>query len=135
MRILTASVLVASAFLLAGCFEGPKGPPGATGLQGPKGEPGIAGQAGPRGPKGDKGDKGDTGAKGEPGTAGRDAGLRVVRLGATQCLANGCTVTCNADEAIASAVCLADAPLQPQIQEASAKCGPANGIAAICARK
>ena len=144
MRILTASVLVAAAFLLAGCFEGPKGPPGATGLQGPKGEPGIAGQvgpagqagpAGPQGPKGDKGDKGDIGAKGEPGTAGRDAGLRVVRLSATQCLANGCTVTCNADEAIASAVCLADAPLQPQIQEASAKCGPANGIAAICARK
>jgi len=58
-----------------------------------------------------------------------------VRLGESDCSTSGCTATCNADEAIVSAVCVADTPLQPQVQETSAKCGPAKGINAICARK
>ncbi len=149
MRILTASALVAAAFLLAGCFEGPQGPagpagpPGAKGEQGAAGRLGLTGPQGAQGPKGDagpagpKGDKGEPGAKGEQGPAGptRDAALRIVRLGASDCGTSGCTVTCYADETIVSAVCVAEAPLQPQVQESSAKCGPAKGLNAICARK
>jgi hypothetical protein len=140
MRILTSAALIAAAFLLAGCFEGPQGPAGpagpkgeagAAGAQGPKGDTGMAG---PAGPKGDKGDKGDPGPKGEPGAAG-DNRLRVVALGLAECGTTGCTVTCNANEVIVSALCAADTPTQPQVQASSAKCGPARAMNAICARK
>ena len=42
-------VLAISAFLLAGCFEGPQGPPGPAG---PPGAQGPAGAQGPQGPPG-----------------------------------------------------------------------------------
>lgn len=142
MRILTAAALAATAFLLAGCFEGPQGPAGPTGPKGDSGVPGMMGSAGPAGPKGDtgpKGDKGDPGAKGDkgdPGPAGAaDNKLRVIALGADQCGANGCAVTCEAGEVIASAVCAAENPLQPTIEASSAKCGPAKAMNAICAKK
>ena len=157
MRIMTASALIAAAFLLAGCFEGPQGPAGAAGPQGPKGDAGVAGPAGPMGPpgakgdtgpagpmgamgpagpKGDKGDKGDAGAKGDAGPAGPAGNkFRVVTLGAAACGTSGCTVTCNANEVIASALCAADTPTPPQIQATSAKCGPSKGMNAICAAK
>lgn len=139
MRILTAAALAATAFLLAGCFEGPQGPPGPTGPKGDSGVPGMMGSAGPAGPKGDpgpKGDKGDPGPKGDKGEPGvADNKLRVIALGADECGANGCAVTCQADEVIASAVCAADSPLQPTIEASAAKCGPAKAMNAICAKK
>ncbi|MCK9916358.1 hypothetical protein MXD81_45115 [Microbacteriaceae bacterium K1510] len=142
MRILTAAALAATAFLLAGCFEGPQGPPGPTGPKGDSGVPGMMGSAGPAGPKGDagaKGDKGEPGAKGDKGEPGpaatADNKLRVIALGADECGANGCTVTCQAGEVIASAVCAADSPLQPTIEASTAKCGPAKAMNAICAKK
>ena len=151
MRILTASALVAAAFLLAGCFEGPQGPAGAAGPHGPKGDPGVAGPAGPMGPQGAKGDtgpagpmgamgaagpKGDKGDKGDAGPAGPAGNkFRVVTLGATACGTSGCTVTCNANEVLVSALCAADTPTPPQIQAAFAKCGPSKGMNAICAAK
>lgn len=142
MRILTAAALAATAFLLAGCFEGPQGPPGPTGPKGDSGVPGMMGSAGPAGPKGDagaKGDKGEPGAKGDKGEAGPagapDNKLRVIALGADECSASGCTVTCQAGEVIASAVCAADSPLQPTIEASTAKCGPAKAMNAICAKK
>lgn len=140
MRIVTASALVATAFLLAGCFEGPQGPAGPAGPKGDSGVPGLAGSPGPKGdtgpagaagPKGDKGDAGAKGDKGEPG----DSKLRVIALGVGDCGASGCTVTCEAGEVIASAVCAADTPLAPTIEASSAKCGPAKAMNAICARK
>jgi hypothetical protein len=137
MRIVTASALVAAAFLLAGCFEGPQGPAGPAGAKGESGAPGLAGSPGPKGdagPAGPKGDKGDAGAKGDAGPAG-DNKLRVIALGAGDCGASGCTVTCNAGEVIASAVCAADTPLAPTLEASSAKCGPAKAMNAICARK
>ena len=137
MRILTPAALIAAAFLLAGCFEGPQGPagaqgakgdPGPAGVAGPAGAAGPAGVAGPAGPAGPKGDKGDAGAAG-------DSKLRVIALGASDCSANGCTVTCEANEVIASAVCAGDTPMQPTVAATSAKCGPAKAMNAICARK
>lgn len=146
MRILTVSALIATAFLLAGCFEGPQGPAGPAGpagakgsagpagMAGPPGPAGAAGAAGPAGPAGPKGDKGDPGPKGDTGPAG-DSKLRVIALGANDCSANGCTVTCEANEVIASAVCAADTPVQPTIAATSARCGPAKAMNAICARR
>jgi len=140
MRILTASALIATAFLLAGCFEGPQGPAGPAGAKGDSGPagmagpPGKAGPMGPAGPAGPKGDKGDPGPKGDAGPAG-DGKLRVIALGANDCSANGCTVTCEAGEVIASAVCAADTATIPTIAATSAKCGPAKAMNAICARK
>lgn len=140
MRIVTASALVAAAFLLAGCFEGPQGPAGPAGAKGDSGVPGLAGSPGPKGdtgpagPVGPKGDKGDAGAKGDKGEPG-DSKLRVIALGASDCGASGCTVTCETGEVIASAVCAADTPLAPTIEASSAKCGPAKAMNAICARK
>jgi Collagen triple helix repeat (20 copies) len=144
MRILTISALVASAFLLAGCFEGPQGPagpqgaPGAAGVAGPRGAAGpqgVAGIAGPKGEPGPRGEPGPPGAKGDQGPPGPSAGLRVVTLGASACSASGCSVACNTGEVIASAVCLGATPVQPVVRAASAKCGPAQGMNAICARK
>lgn len=143
MRLWTAVALIATAFLLAGCFEGPQGPagqPGAkgdtgpAGMAGPPGPAGAAGAAGAAGPVGPKGDKGDPGPKGDKGDTG-DSKVRVIALGANECSANGCTVTCEANEVIASAVCAADTPIQPTIAATSAKCGPAKAMTAICARK
>ncbi len=124
MRMMTTAALLAAAVLLAGCFEGLQGPQGPAG---PKGEAGVAGPPGP------KGDKGDPGAKGEAGAAAA-SGLRVIALGTAECT-SGCTVTCNANEVIVSALCAADAPLPSDVQASSAKCGPARGMNAICARK
>ena len=138
MQILTIPALMATAFLLAGCFEGPRGPVGPQGTRGQTGETGDRGSAGPAGPKGDAGiagPKGDAGQKGDQGPPGASAGLRIVTLGASDCSAGGCTVTCDAGEVIASAVCISDTPVQPVVQAASAKCGPAQGMNAICARK
>ncbi|MFN3657918.1 MAG: hypothetical protein ACK4UO_11745 [Pseudolabrys sp.] len=152
MRILTPAALVAAALLLAGCFEGPQGPAGPagakgdtgvagpagpvgpagpkgdTGAAGPAGPAGVAGPAGPSGPAGPKGDKGDAGAAG-------DSRLRVIALGAGDCGTNGCSVTCNAGEVIASAVCVADSPLAPTLEASAAKCGPAKAMHALCARR
>jgi Collagen triple helix repeat (20 copies) len=148
MRIVTVSALVAAAFLLAGCFEGPQGPAGAAGPQGAKGDAGVAGPRGPAGPQGAKGDTGPAGAMGAAGPAGAkgdkgDTGpagpagnkFRVVTLGAAACGTSGCTVSCTAGEVIVSALCVADTPTPPQIQATSAKCGPAKGMNAICAAK
>ncbi len=141
MRLLTILAFVAAAFLLAGCFEGPQGTPGLRGAQGDTGDQGPAGPRGPAGPAGPKGEpgvagpKGDPGPKGEQGLPGPAAGLRVVTLGASDCSAAGCSVICNADELIASAVCVAAKPLEPLVQTSSAKCGPAAGMNAICAHK
>ena len=88
------------------------------------------------GEKGDKGDPGPKGDKGDPGPAGNaNNQLRVIALGVDQCGTSGCTVTCEAGEVIASAVCAADSPLQPTIEASAAKCGPAKAMNAICARK
>jgi len=146
MRLMTSAVLAAAALLLAGCFEGPQGPagltgpPGARGETGPAGPPGSKGEPGPQGPAGPKGEAGSPGAvgpagpKGEPGVAGT-IGLRVISLGAADCSANGCSVTCNADEVIVAAICVSDTQTQPRAEAASAKCGPAQGMNAVCAKK
>jgi hypothetical protein len=136
-RVLTASALIAAGLLLSGCFEGPQGPPGVNGtrgeagIQGPPGDRGPAGPAGPAGPKGDKGDKGDAGPAGPAGPA--NTTLRVVSV--SDCTGGACTATCNAEEVIVSAVCVADAPMSPVVDGASAKCNAAKGLNALCARK
>ncbi len=139
MRILTASALVAVAFLLAGCFEGPQGPAGQPGPRGDTGTTGMAGERGPAGspgPAGPKGERGDAGPRGDKGDQGPpDTRLRVIVLGDSDCSASGCSVACNADEVIVSAVCAADTPLAPHIEASAAKCGPAKAMNAICARK
>jgi len=140
MRIWTTSALIAAAFLLAGCFEGPQGtagaqgPRGEAGATGEKGPAGPQGPAGPAGPAGPKGEAGAAGPKGEQGPPGPSAGLRVVTLSAAACH-GGCTITCKPDEIIASAVCAADTSVLPVVQASSAKCGPAKGMNAICAHK
>jgi hypothetical protein len=118
---------------------GPKGDPGPGGPRGDAGLAGPKGDAGPTGPKGDAGPagaKGDAGPKGEQGPAGpASPGLRAISLAASDCSASGCTATCGADEIVVSAVCVADTPVQPQVQASSAKCGPVQGMNALCAHK
>ncbi len=63
-EILTASALLAAAFLLAGCFEGPQGAAGPAGPVGPKGDKGVAGAQGPAGPAGPVGPAGAAGPAG-----------------------------------------------------------------------
>src|SRR5262245_26927740 len=87
-------VVVLSALLLSGCFEGaqgpagpagpqgaagpqgptgpqgPAGPQGAPGSAGPQGEAGAQGPAGPQGVAGARGEAGPVGPKGEPGATG-----------------------------------------------------------------
>jgi hypothetical protein len=94
--------------------------------------PAIGGRRGPAGPKGEAG---IAGPKGDQGAPGASAGLRIVTLGASDCSADGCTVTCEAGEVLASAVCISDTPVQPAVQASAAKCGPAQGMNAICARQ
>src|SRR3972149_191997 len=61
MQILTIPALMATAFLLAGCFEGPRGPIGPQGTRGQTGEKGDRGAAGPAGPEGGAGGAGAEG--------------------------------------------------------------------------
>jgi hypothetical protein len=82
-----------------------------------------------------QGPKGDRGPPGEQGPPGPGAGLRVITLGASACGTSGCSVSCNPGEVIASAVCAADPAVQPVVQASAARCGPAKGMTAICARR
>ena len=136
MRMMTTAALVAAAFLLAGCFEGPQGPAGPAGPKGeagaagPKGDTGPAGVAGPAGPAGPKG---DAGPKGEPGAAAASR-LRVISLDAAAC-ANGCTTTCGDDEVLMLATCVAPAPDAKRTTPAAATCPASQGAVAVCAKK
>ena len=68
-------VLAISAFMLAGCFEGPQGPPGPAGppgAQGQAGPPGAQGPAGPAGPQGPKGEQGPKVIRESPGSLNND---------------------------------------------------------------
>jgi hypothetical protein len=102
--------------------KGDQGPPGTAGVTGPKGEQGppgpqgAKGEQGPPGPQGPKGDQGPAGNPGAPGPLGPpgekgakgDAGapaanFRVVRQDSCE---TGCSLSCNAGEALASVTCL-----------------------------
>ena len=99
------------------------------------GPSGPEGPVGPKGAKGDKGDKGDAGPRGAQGPVGPAVGLRLVSLGAADCSTSGCSITCQAGEVIAAAVCVADSAVAPQVQASSAKCGAAKGMNVICAHQ
>jgi hypothetical protein len=77
----------------------------------------MASAPGPAGPKGDRGESGPPG----PASAG---GLRYVE-------AAGDVVTCNAGEALVSAICKEGAPVQ---QGGGAKCS-SPGIVGLCIRR
>jgi hypothetical protein len=95
MRIPLLIGLLVAALGLAGCGEGAgqgKGDAGSVfgGLAGAPGKDGPPGPPGPPGPQG------------PPGPAG--ASVRSVT--ATSCASNGCPLTCRADEAFVSALCV-----------------------------
>ena len=91
LRICAATVAVAAALSLAGCFEGPQGPAGADGPTGPQGPQGEKGPAGPPGP---------TGPPGPVGATGLHA-LRQVSCGPS----NTCDLTCSPGEKLISVTC------------------------------
>jgi hypothetical protein len=63
--------------------------------------------------------------------------LRAHKLGAEHCK-SGCSIICATQETIASAVCIADAPMVPHVGFTSdgeatfARCGPSKGMTVIC---
>src|SRR4051794_41146566 len=63
--------------------------------------------------------------------------LRAQKLGPEFC-ETGCGILCGNWETIASAVCIADTPMQPHVKSSddgkwtSARCGPSKGMAVIC---
>ena len=145
MRGLSALFALSAAVLLTGCFEGPQGSAGpqgtagAVGAAGPRGEAGQQGAAGPQGargeagapgPVGPPGSRGETGPagpkgdRGEPAPAGPASGLRYVE-------SQGEFVTCNAGEALVSAICKEGAATQ---QGPGAKCSTA-GVVGLCMRR
>jgi Collagen triple helix repeat (20 copies) len=88
-------LLVALAFGLAACGQGPKGDPGPSGPQGSQGEAGPAGPPGPTGPPGPPGPQGE---QGPPSPT-----VRVIRA---DCLSGGeCTASCRGNEILAVAYC------------------------------
>jgi hypothetical protein len=141
MRIATATIAGVLSLTLAGCFAGPQGPAGPPGPKGP------AGPAGPPGEKGDRGNVGEQGTAGPPGPQGPPGTpfLRVIALGLDKCGPSGCTIICNADETIVSAVCIADAGAKASPQpiftqstdgtRSSASCSATSAMRAICAKK
>lgn len=123
---------LASLLLLTGCFEGPQGPSGQIGPTGPQGPQGMTGQRGtdgargelgPVGPQGPQGLQGPKGDRGEPSSATL-ANIRLVQD-------SGDTLTCNAEEVLASVICSDGAPATIS-QRRSAKCSAANGVVGIC---
>jgi hypothetical protein len=107
---------IGMALALAGCGRdpgpkgesGPQGPAGPQGAQGVQGVPGAQGQAGAQGPQGPQGAPGPKGDKGEKGDPAASSSIRIVKLGADQCGASGCSAECAADETVLSALCLQD---------------------------
>ena len=126
-------VVLCAALLLIGCGENSPGPPG------PKGETGDKGAKGDQGEKGDRGEKGD---KGEPAVSGSTI-FRVVHADAKACAA-GCSIRCNDNETMVSAICLrapgSIANEGPFFSPDQARCRQASrqllmGMTAICAQK
>jgi Collagen triple helix repeat (20 copies) len=140
MRLANAILASMLPLALAGCFEGPQGPQGPPGPKGPAGPQGV-------GEKGDRGDKGEQGMAGPPGPQGPPGTpfLRVIALGLDKCGPSGCTIICNVDETIVSAVCIADAGAKSSPEPiftqstvgalSSASCPPTTAMRAICAKK
>jgi Collagen triple helix repeat (20 copies) len=113
MRILRLLTAVGLSLALIGCGQGtpgpkgdpgPAGPAGAKGDTGPPGPAGAAGRAGAQGPAGPPGPAGPQGPAG-PTSAASAAGASSIRVLRSTCDATGCTVECNADEALLTAYC------------------------------
>jgi hypothetical protein len=129
------------ALALAGCGKdpgpkgesGPQGPAGPQGAQGVQGVPGAQGQAGAQGPQGPQGAPGPKGEKGDPGAS---SSIRIVKMGADQCGANGCSAECAADETVLSALCLQDSATVNALVNPNtgrdAKCPAAKQITLAC---
>jgi hypothetical protein len=119
---------VVFALLLAAC-EGPQGPAGPIGPTGPQGPQGTTGQRGADGARGELGPVGPAGPQGPPGPKGDtgSAGTANIRLVQD----NGDTLSCNADEVLASVLC-SDGAAATISQRRTAKCGAANGVVGIC---
>ncbi|MBB5049444.1 hypothetical protein HNR60_004222 [Rhodopseudomonas rhenobacensis] len=116
MRFPTLIVLIATAAMVAGCNQG-------SGEVGPKGEPGVAGPPGPAGP---------------PGVSGSS----IRTLTSSTCSADGCPVSCDADETLVSAICIGatSAKFSDNLQLSNgimtARCGSSStSTIATCARK
>jgi hypothetical protein len=126
-------LVLCTTLLLIGCGENnPSGPPG------PKGEKGDIGAKGDQGEKGDKGEKGD---QGEPAVSS-SAIFRVVQVDTKACAA-GCSIRCNDNETMVSAICIrppgSPANEGPFFSPDQARCRQASrqlllGMTAVCAQ-
>jgi hypothetical protein len=168
MRVLVSVLAGLMVIAVAGCSPapGPQGPPGAKGDKGDKGDAGVAGPAGPVGPAGPAGPAGiagppgPAGPAGPPGAAGAQgpagpagpagaagaagpSNIRVLALAADRC-ASGCSVQCEPNEVLVSAVCVGDQPVAATVRQGddgagagSASCaGTAlKGMNALCVKK
>jgi hypothetical protein len=94
--------LTIAALALAGCGDGQNGAKG-DGKADPKSDAGtmfgLAGAPGKDGPPGPAGPQGPAGPPGPAGSSVRSAT-------ATACSSNGCPLSCSADEALVSALCV-----------------------------
>jgi hypothetical protein len=125
MRVPVLMLMLAASLALASCSEKPgdagaKAESAVAGLQGPPGKDGPPGPPGPPGP----------------------AGTSVRSVTSATCASNGCPTSCQADEALVSALCVSASGVRfsDSMQLANgvltAKCGPtSSSLILTCARK
>ena len=119
------TIFLICALMLASCDQGP-----------PPSTPVVKGE------KGDKGDKGEKGDNGEPAVSSSTI-FRVVHADPKACAA-GCSIRCNDNEAMVSAICIrppgSTANEGPFFSPDQARCRQASrqllmGMTAVCAQK
>jgi hypothetical protein len=128
MRVPVLILMIAASLALASCSDKPgetaaKAESGVAGLQGPPGKDGPPGPPGPAGPAG-------------------PAGSSVRSVTSETCASNGCPTSCQADEALVSALCVGASGVRvsDNMQLAggvlTARCGPtSSSLILTCARK
>ena len=128
------TLLLLCALVLASCNQSPS--PSAPVAKVEKGD------RGERGEKGDKGDKGDKGERGDPGQPGQNPSW-VVQVDQATCT-KGCSVKCNDNEVLASAICVRLESSGPHegasVHVTEARCRQVGrqflvGMTAVCVRK
>ena len=130
------TVLLFCVLIIASCDQSPRNSPVVQAEKGDRGEPG------PPGPQGASGLPGPAGPPGPPGSPAPSQ-FRVMQLDQRSC-SKGCSVQCNDDEVLISAICVRESSARgnegPFFAGSQASCRQASrqllaGMTAVCARK